>query len=217
MAVEFNFDSFGYNPQMLEPEGGAGFSGNPLDPVDVRINKALGRFGAIPPFFIPKPEDIITQVSDVESIRGELSSIGVVHSQMPFRIKKMDEPEWFLLPIEPLVSISGKNTIVRRSVAKAKDNGTVKERWSQDDYTVTIQGVLSGKDEGAYPEADVKRMIAYFSERQSIEVSQDILLLFGIKFLAIESASFPHTKGLNNQNFEIKAYSDNNIELLIEI
>ena len=217
MAVEFNFENFGYDAESIMPGGSAGYSGNPLNPVDVRINKALGRYGAIPPFFIPRPEDVITQVSDVEGIRGELSTIGIVHSQMPFRIKKMDDPEWFLLPIEPLVSISGKNTIIRRSVAKAKDNGTVKERWSQDDYTVTIQGVLSGQDEGSYPEADVKRMISYFSERQSIEVSQDILLLFGIKFLAIESASFPHTKGLNNQNFEVKAYSDNNIELLIKL
>lgn len=217
MAVEFNFSNFGYDAEGIMPEGGAGYSGNPLDPVNARINKALGRYGAIPPFFIPRTEDVITQVSDLEGIRGELSTIGIVHSQMPFRIKKMDEQEWFLLPIEPLVSISGKNTIVRRSVAKAKDNGTVKERWSQDDYTVTIQGVISGSSGNAYPEEDVKRMIGYFSERQSIEVSQDILLLFGIKFLAIESASFPHTKGLNNQNFEIKAYSDNNIELLIEL
>ena len=123
MAVEFNFENFGYDAEGIMPEGGAGYSGNPLDPVDVRINKALGRYGAIPPFFIPRPEDVITQVSDVEGIRGELSTIGIVHSQMPFRIKKMDETEWFLLPIEPLVSISGKNTIIRRSVAKAKDNG----------------------------------------------------------------------------------------------
>ena len=217
MAVDFNFDNFGYDAGRLVPGGEAGFSGNPLDPVDIRINKALGRFGAVPPFFIPDAKDIIREVEDIDGIRESITAVGIVHSQMPFRVKRTGDKEWYTLPIEPLVSVSGKNTIIRRSVAKAKDNGTVKERWSQDDYTVTIQGVISGADEGAYPEDDVKMMITLFSERQSIEVAQDILLLFGIKYLAVETVSFPHTKGLNNQNFEIKAYSDNNVELLIEI
>ena len=30
-----------------------------------------------------------------------------------------------------------------------------------------------------------------------------------------ESVSFPHTKGLQNQNYEIKAYSDNPVSLFI--
>lgn len=217
MAVDFNFDSFGYDAGKIVPGGDSGFSGNPLDPVDIRINKALGRYGAIPPFFIPDPKDVIRKVDDTDDIRGSITSVGVVHSQMPFRVKRSGDKEWYMLPIEPLVTISGKNTIIRRTVAKGKDNGTIKERWGQDDYTVTIQGVITGSDEGTYPEDDVKKIITFFGERRSIEVAQDILLLFGIKYLAVETVSFPHTKGLNNQNFEIKAYSDNNTELLIEI
>ncbi|MEG1842587.1 MAG: DUF6046 domain-containing protein [Muribaculaceae bacterium] len=206
-----------YELSNIVPKADAGYSGNMLDPLGVRINKALGSFGAIPPYIILPKKDIITSVEDPESIVGEYTSLGVVHSQMPIKVKRVDDMEWFTLPIEPLVSISGKNVIVRRTVAKATNNGTIKERWSQDDYTVSIMGVMSSTDESLYPEDYVRKMIELFNERQSIEVAQDILLLFGIKYLAIESASFPHTKGLSNQNFEIKAYSDSNAELLISI
>ena len=115
------------------------------------------------------------------------------------------------------MSVSGKNTIVRRKVAKSKLSGTVKERWSQDDYEVTIQGVVSGADESKYPENSLRKLLELFDERGAVEVEQEILLLFGIRHLAIESASFPHTKGMNNQNYAIKAYSDNPTELLISI
>lgn len=206
-----------YDLSNIAPKADAGYSGNMLDPLGVRINKALGSFGAIPPYIILPKKDIITSVEDPESIVGEYTSLGVVHSQMPIKVKRVDDTEWFTLPIEPLVSISGKNIIVRRTVAKATDNGTIKERWSQDDYTVSILGVMASTDESLYPEDYVRKMIELFNERQSIEVAQDILLLFGIKYLAIESSSFPHTKGLSNQNFEIKAYSDSNAELLISI
>lgn len=201
----------------LAPHVDAGYSGNPFDPVQVRIDKALGRYGAVPPFFIPRKEDIITRVYDADEIRENYKAVGIVHSVMPMRLKRPDDKEWFLLPLEPLVSVSGKNTIVRRKVAKSKLSGTVKERWSQDDYEVTIQGVVSGADESKYPESSLRKLLELFDERGAVEVEQEILLLFGIHHLAIESASFPHTKGMNNQNYEIKAYSDNPAELLISI
>ena len=106
--------------------------------------------------------------------------------------------------------------MVRRSVAKSKVAGTIKERWSQDDYSISIIGCLSNQDD-IYPESDVRKIVELFNERQSLEICQEILLLLGIKFMAIESLNLPHTKGLGNQNFEIKGYSDENTDLLIEI
>nr|DAR27473.1 MAG TPA: hypothetical protein [Caudoviricetes sp.] len=207
----------GYDIERLKPQVSVGYSGNPLDPAQVTINKALGSFGAIPPFIIPRKQEIITKVTDPDRIRETYASAGIIHSQMPMRVRASAAEEWFTLPIEPLVSVSGKNAIVRRKVAKSKAKGTVKERWSQDDYDITIRGVLTDADESLYPSALLKRLLALFDARQSIEVEQELLLVFGIKYLAIESASFPHTKGINNQNYEIKAYSDNPIELLISI
>lgn len=195
----------------------AGYSGNALDPAKAQINKALGCFGAIPPYFFLPKKDIITTVNDADRILEDYSAIGVIHSQMPLRVKRSGDKEWFTFPIEPLVSISGKNVITRRTVAKSKEKGTVKERWSQDDYDVTIQGVVAATDKEQYPKGYIKKLLGLFNERQAIEVEQEILLIFGIKYLAIENASFPHTKGIDNQNFEIKAYSDNPVDLLISI
>lgn len=201
----------------IAPKAEAGYSGNPLDPAKVHINKALGRFGAVPPYIILPKQDVITTVNDINKIRESYAAFGVVHSQMPLRLKRSSDREWFTFPVEPLVSISGKNIITRRTVAKSKEQGTVKERWSQDDYDVTIQGIVTEEDQEKYPKGYVQNLLNLFNERQAIEVDQEILFIFGIKCLAIESASFPHTKGLGNQNFEIKAYSDTPMELLISI
>lgn len=201
----------------LAPKVEAGYSGNPLDPAKVHINKALGRFGAIPPYIILPKKDIITTVYDADEIMEDYSAVGVIHSQMPLRVKRSGDKEWFTFPIEPLVTISGKNVITKRTVAKSEGKGTVKERWTQDDYDVTIQGVMTASDYNKYPKEYIKKLIDLFNERRAIEVEQEILLIFGVKYLAIENVSFPHTKGLNNQNFEIRAYSDSPMDLLISI
>lgn len=201
------------------PNANVGYSGNPLDPVKVQINAALGRFGVLPPYFLPKQTDIITSVQDVEQIKSSYYAGHIIHSLMPMRIRLQGQGdnEWFTLPFEPLVSLSAKNIITRRSVAKSKQSGTIKERWTQDDYEVSIKGVITNEDEAKYPKQLMRTLREFFDERQSIEVDQDILLLFGIKFLAIESINLPHTKGINNQNYDIKAYSDNPVELLISL
>lgn len=204
-----------YELEQLAPKVEAGYSGNPLDPAQARINKALGRYGAIPPFFIPRREEIITQVYDASEIMDDYMSVGVVHSQMPMTLYAMNSQERFLLPFEPLVSVSGKNVIARRKVAKAKESGTIKERWSRDDYEVTIQGGLTSEDRRKYPSGYMRKLLDLFQQRQAVEVEQAVLAVFGIRFLAIESVNFPHTKGLENQNYEIKAYSDTPINLLI--
>lgn len=204
-----------YELEQLAPNVEAGYSGNPLAPAQARINKALGRYGAIPPFFIPRREEIITQVYDASEIMDDYMSVGVVHSQMPMTLYAMNSQERFLLPFEPLVSVSGKNVIARRKVAKAKESGTIKERWSRDDYEVTIQGVLTSEDRRKYPSGYMRKLLDLFQQRQAVEVEQAVLAVFGIRFLAIESVNFPHTKGLENQNYEIKAYSDTPINLLI--
>lgn len=206
-----------YELNRLVPKIDAGYSGNPLDPAKVSINKALGRYGAIPPFFIPRKEDIITQVYDASEILEDYAAVGVIHSVMPMRVKRVGDTELFTLPFEPLVSISGKNIITRRNVAKASGKGSIKEHWCQDDYEVTIQGVMTLADASKYPQVYMKKLLALFDGQESIEVEQEILGIFDIYRLAIESASFPHTKGLNNQNYEIKAYSDNPVSLLISI
>ncbi len=63
-----------------------------------------------------------------------------------------------------MITISGSHTIIKRNVAKSnKMIGTVKERWSQNDYEITITGVLigsimTGNISDCYPTSDFEKL-----------------------------------------------------------
>jgi len=129
---------------------------------------------------------------------------------------------WFLLPYEPLINVSSKNTIVRRSVAKAQLNGTVKERWARDDYEITITGALFGEYEigdygRCYPRKDFEKLKKFLTAATVVAVKCELLQLLGINNIVIESFDFPFTKGENVQAYEIKAYSDESIKLILDV
>jgi hypothetical protein len=135
---------------------------------------------------------------------------------------------FFRLPYEPLISISGKNVIAKRKVAKwnAENSkqltGTIKERWSQDDYEITITGVLMGSllrgnMEDCFPRADFEKLKKVLTHSKEIKVNCPPLELLGINSIAIDDFSFPFTKGENVQAYEIKACSDFSYNLLMKI
>ena len=187
------------------------------DPLRVRTTQALGGFGALPPYFLLRDTDGV-RTADADEIRAEMASGGTVSSVMPLRLKRPTDgvTEWFTFPLEPLVSVSGRNEIVRRTVAKGRHAGTVKERWSQGDYEISIQGVFIAAG-NRYPAEAMRRLRDLFDTADHLDVEHELLLLFGITRLVIESVGFPHTKGLQNQNFEIKAYSDFPVSLFIPV
>lgn len=135
------------------------------------------------------------RTADADEIRSEMTTVGTIKSVMPLRLKRSTDGilNWFTFPLEPLVSISGKNEIIRRTPAKGKGTGTVKERWSQGDYEISIQGIFIAA-ENEYPKESVQQLRNLFDTASHLDVEHDILLLFGITRLAIESVSFPHTK-----------------------
>ena len=139
------------------------------------------------------------------------NAIGVP-MQFPLYLSKEGEEEW-LLPYEPLVKVSGKNVLVRKQVAKGKVRGTIKERWSQDDYTVNISGIFIGN--GAYPYDDVSRLRNLCEEAKLI-VRSPILEVFSINRIVVESYDIPFTAGIENQAYEINAYSDDIYKLLLK-
>ena len=140
---------------------------------------------------------------------------------------------WFRLPYEPLISISGKNVIAKRRVAKSENNvttdlkageffGTVKERWSQDDYEITITGVLMGSIlkgtfEDCFPRADFEKLKKILTHSKHIKVKCAPFELLGINSIVIDDFSLPFTKGENVQAYEIKCCSDFSYNLLMEI
>lgn len=139
-----------------------------------------------------------------------------------------EDGERYLLPYEPYVSISGKNTIIRRNVAKAQTEsgrvlgGSIKERWNQGDYEITITGVLygsllTGDVSDCFPRDDFEKLRDFMTAPKSLNVYCEPLQLLGINQIVIEDFSFPFSKGENVQAYEIKAYSDFDYKLLLDI
>ena len=129
-----------------------------------------------------------------------------------FQLEEPEAKEW-LFPVEPLISLNGQNILVRRHVNKGTIKGSIKERWTQDDYTVRIEGILMSR-EGKYPKDDVETL-KNFCEAGHVIALCPLFEIFGFKHLAIESWDIPFTTGLTNQNYTITAYSDDIYKLLL--
>lgn len=129
-----------------------------------------------------------------------------------FQLEESGAEEW-LFPMEPMISLNGQNILVRRNVSKGRIKGSIKERWTQDDYSVRIEGILLGTD-GKYPDADVAKLRS-FCEAGHVKALNPLFEIFGISQLAIESWDIPFTSGTINQNYTIQAYSDDIYKLLL--
>ena len=129
-----------------------------------------------------------------------------------FQLEESGAKEW-LFPVEPMISLNGQNILVRRHVNKGTIKGSIKERWTQDDYTVRIEGIFMSRD-GKYPDEDVATL-KNFCEAGHVKALCPLLEIFGISQLAIESWDIPFTTGLTNQNYTITAYSDDIYKLLL--
>ncbi len=144
------------------------------------------------------------------------SGLVIYREVLPLSFGKGASPEW-RFPIEPLISISGQNTIVKRKVAKSKFRGTVKERWSEDDYKITIQGSFVHPLPDIYPRDDVQRFMDFVRYDKAIYVFNDLFEMLDVSQIVIESFSLPFSKGENVQNYTLEAYSDNLSELFIDL
>lgn len=188
-------------------------------------NMALRVFGGkVPPYWLFRNTDVAeVDSSEYDSVRSmtdeeleetvRTNALGIP-MQLPMRLKLEESgaEEW-LVPMEPMVSLTGQNIITRRHVNKGRVRGSIKERWVQDDYSITIEGVLLGMD-GKYPEEDVARLRT-FCEAAHVEVLNPLLEIFGISHMVIESWDIPFTSGEANQNYTLKAQSDDIYKLLL--
>ena len=180
--------------------------------------------GKVPPFWLFRKGELsevdsaeyaeIKRLSDEQLADVVRTNALGVPMQMPVRLK-LEEPdaeEW-LLPIEPMVSVTGQNIITRRRVNKGRVKGSIKERWTEDDYSVTIEGILMGTD-GNYPTADVAKM-RKFCEAGRVFILNPLLEIFGISHMVIEKWDIPFTSGNENQNYTLSGYSDDIYKLLL--
>ncbi|MDR3287080.1 MAG: DUF6046 domain-containing protein [Prevotellaceae bacterium] len=198
----------------------------------LNINFATGF--ELPPFWLQNKEvvrkldensvfashEYISRGIKDDNLKQEL--MGVRHFdkiEMKFENEPNLDENWYTLPLDPVISVTGKNIIARRNVAKINEDtirrGSVKEIWSQGDYEVNIAGVLIGS-KNELPENDLRTLKNICEARQAISIKSRLLEVFGIFRITIEDFSFPFTKGLENQMYTIKAYSDDKFDLLIK-
>lgn len=153
--------------------------------------------------------EIVTTGERADTTRTNALGVPMV---MPLTFISDDMGEW-LLPEEPMISVSGQHILTRRHVSKGTVRGSIKERWTQDDYTIHIEGILMGA-EGSYPEDDVKKLRRYCEEGK-LKALCPLLEVFGISQIAISTWDMPFTSGAANQNYTIEAYSDDIHKLLL--
>lgn len=127
---------------------------------------------------------------------------------------RLEGEEWWLLPYEPIITINGKNVITKKQVAKGKVRGSIKERWSQDDYQISISGILMNPKGTGYPDEDVKAL-KRLCEAATVQVMSPLFEIFSIDQIVIESFDFPFTSGPFNQAYTIGAVSDDIYKLLL--
>lgn len=120
---------------------------------------------------------------------------------------------WWLLPYEPQVTIQGSNVLVKKQVSKGAVRGTIKERWSQGDYRISISGILMGEG-NKYPDDDVKQLRS-FCEAGKVLVKSPQMELFSINQIVVEDWALPFTAGQANQAYTITAVSDDIYKLLL--
>lgn len=163
----------------------------------------------LPPYWLNHPE--VVRRYEENDLPDAAQLIGIEHA-CPLSLKRTGEPNWWQLPIEPVVTISCKNNIVQREILKVssadkKQRGTVKELWSQADYEISISGVFISTA-GKLPEDDIRQLRNLCEARESIEVKSPLFTLFDIQRIVIEDYQFPFTKGIENQMFSLKCLSD---------
>jgi hypothetical protein len=167
---------------------------------------------SLPPILFKDKVVILNMSNNIQSDLS-LAADAKVINQYPLTLMCDSLPD-FKFPIDPIISLSFRNIITRRTVAKSNKRGTVKERWTEDDVEISIYGAFSSQD-GAYPR-EVEALRKYFEYRGQIDVRCSLINQHDIFSIVIESFDLPHTKGLENQAFIIKAFSDDVYNLLIK-
>jgi hypothetical protein len=188
-------------------------------------NRAAGHvLPVLPPFPLAAFQSIAQvdsrdfQIEAIEQEAEDATKYTLFGTPMcfPLSVKLQTETQWWLLPMEPIITMNGGNILARRNVAKSKLRGSIKERWATDDYQITIEGLFTRYDEWKYPKDDVGKLRKILEAREPVDVMSPLFEIFGIGRIVIDSYDWPFTKGPENQAYRISALSDDEWHLLIK-
>jgi len=159
-----------------------------------------------------------TSVSDQNRKADAFTTLATEQDAIGMRWE--DGKEWYF-PLEPTIEISGGNTIVRRNVLKVDPKkarrGSIKELWQQDDYEITISGLITTDETSVWEEYDLMQLRNFCEERRPVYLIGKPFSTLRISRCVIDSWSLPATIGEDLQSFSLKLYSDDEYELLIEL
>lgn len=184
------------------------------------------------PFMVKNNEQRIQQDESNHNARlwTQEAPLSKDEQYFPLSFKKKGDSNYWTLPYETHIHITGKNTIIKRYIAKRKNPphknlgkfGSVKEHWNTDDYKIIITGVLlgaftNGVMRDCYPIEDFQRLNDYLTSGESIEVYCPPLELLNIHRVVIESVEYPFKKGENVLAYKIQCYSDIDYAVLLDL
>jgi hypothetical protein len=113
-----------------------------------------------------------------------------------------------------IIEVSQTKNIVTTAVTNR--SGTIKEYIADGDYDIRIRGAIVDTS-GAFPEAEIRKLIQLLQLPQVITPTSDYLRLFDIHQMVVTSFSFSQREGVQNvQYFEISALSDTPEQLIID-
>lgn len=115
-----------------------------------------------------------------------------------------------------IVNIELQSTVVKTAVQGHA--GTVKEFINNDDYVVTIRGLMVGTERNKLPEALLRDFRKWFCDKpKALGVEGKIFEIFGIHSLVVTGRTLPQLQGMmNTRPFELKCISDAPYELMLE-
>ena len=177
-----------------------------------QILRPYGLFNKVPPAGEVPQMDALESMSDEALADLLATNANGVPMVFPLFFGLEGQP-WWMLPYEPQVTIQGTNVLVKKQVSKGQVRGTIKERWAQGDFRVTISGILMG-EKGEYPSEDVKTLRS-FCEAGKVLVKSPQMELFSITQIVVEDWNIPFTAGQANQAYTINAVSDDIYKLLL--
>lgn len=120
------------------------------------------------------------------------------------------------IPIDcVLFDVRQSKNIVRTDI-QGRD-GSIKEYIGLGDYEVSIRGIIMGSN-GVYPFDQVSNLVEFLRRDQSLGVVSTFLNnIFDINELVIKDYAFEQSEGSqSHQKFEILAYSEKPVEVLIQ-
>lgn len=152
----------------------------------------------------------------IRDARDLVESGQTVQQFMPLELQMPDNSFW-LLPFEPLISVSGENVITMRRVSKSTGRGTIKERFIEGDITINVQGTFVNDDLLTYTDTEIQKLRQAITQKRAIQVHNELLQLLNVNQIAVLSYDLPFTKGENVQNWAFEAVSDDSYNLFIEV